>query len=226
MTSNRTSRPRQSWPTAWALSPALALLACASPGFIPDTTGKLAPASQGGDPNDVFMRAPWELWRVPHGTARYHRGTYLLLREETESFKVSDVSVYAADGSDVRVDYASVDLGSGSQSRVSISFFVYRTAGDLDVEWRKVSEGMRRKWPGATAAEPFPVPRHFPSNTYQMALVAPVQIGDRTVPTYLQTTLFRSGEWAARYEITCDATDVAVAGKKVGALLRDIRYKE
>jgi hypothetical protein len=219
------------WPSrlAWVGVPVVALVACAAPGpFVPDTTGKLPPASarEGGDANDVFMRAPWELWRVPSGTARYHRGTYLLLRDEAESFKVSEVSVYAADGSDVRLDYASIDLGSGSQSRVAISVFVYRAPGDLDKEWQSVGERMRRKWAGATAAESFPVPAHHPSDTRQMALIAPARPGETTGATFAQTTLFHSGEWAARYEITCPAGDVAVVRTQVGAFLRDIRYKD
>jgi len=229
MERNRTRRLRRpSW-LAWAGYPVLALAACAAPGpFVPDTTGKLPPASarEGGDAGDVFLRAPWELWRVPSGTARYHRGTYLLLRDETESFKVSEVSVYAADGSDVRLDYASIDLGSDSQSHVAISVFVYRAPGDLDREWQSVGERMRRKWPGATAAEPFPVPVHHPSDTRQMALIAPARPGEGTGATFAQTTLFHSGEWAARYEITCPAGDMAVVRKQVGAFLRDIRYKE
>jgi hypothetical protein len=219
-----TSRSRRSSWIAGA-SFVAALTGCASPGFVPDRTDKVPPAGARGDPNDVFLRAPWELWRVPNGTARYHRGTHLLLRDESESFRVTDVSVYATDGSDVRLDYASVDMGSGSQSRATISVFVYRAPGDLDREWQDVVERMRRQWPGASATEPFPVPARHPADTRQMAVIAPPS-GDRTVPTYAQTTLFHSGEWAARYEITCDAQDVDVARRKVGAFLRDIRYRE
>jgi hypothetical protein len=103
----------------------LCTTSCASPSFVPDKRERLPPASaREGSPEDVFMRAPWERWRVPNGTGRYHRGTGLLLRDGYEAFRVSDVSVYAADGSDVRVGYGSVDLGSGSQARVSISVFV------------------------------------------------------------------------------------------------------
>ena len=204
-----------------------ALSACASSGpFVPDATEKLPAASarENGSADDVFMRAPWELWRVPHGTARYHRGTHLLLRDEAESFRVGEVSVYAADGSDVRLDYTSIDLGGGSQSRVTISVFVYRAPAALDGEWQTLTENTRRKWPGATVAEPFPVPARFPSDTRQLALVAPARAGASA--TFAQTTLFHSGEWAGRYEITCAAEDVAVVRAKATAFLREIRYRE
>ena len=222
------TRPRARFARlASGLLSVVGLGACAAPVFIPDTTEKLPPASarDSGNASDVFMRAPWELWRVPNGTARYHRGTHLLLRDERESFQVTDVSIYAADGSDVRLDYASVDFGSGSQSRAMISVFVYRAPGTLDQEWQSVTERMRRKWPGAAATEPFPVPARHPRDTRQMAMIAPAS-GGATVATYAQTTLFHSGEWAARYEITCAAEDVDVARRKVGAFLRDIRYRE
>ena len=224
---------KPAWPSerparlALGLFPVVALGACASPVFIPDTREKLPPASarDSGDASDVFMRAPWELWRVPNGTARYHRGTHLLLRDERESFQVTDISIYAADGSDVRLDYASVDLGSGSQSRATISVFVYRAPSTLDQEWQSVTERMRRRWPSAAATEPFPVPARHPRDTRQMAMIAPAS-GGATVATYAQTTLFHSGDWAARYEITCAAEDAEVARNKVGAFLRDIRYRQ
>lgn len=205
----------------------VALGACATPVFIPDTTEKVPPASarDGTDASDVFMRAPWELWRVPNGIARYHRGTHLLLRDQSESFQVTEISIYAADGSDVRLDYTSVDFGSGSQSRAMISVFVYRAPGTIDQEWQSVTERLRRRWPNAAAAEPFPIPARHPPTTRQVALLAPAA-GDAAVATYAQTTLFHSGEWAARYEITCAAEDVEVARKKVGAFLRDIRYRQ
>jgi hypothetical protein len=208
---------------------AFGLAACAASGpFVPDRTEKLPPASarENADANDVFMRAPWELWRVPNGTARYHRGTHLLLRDEYESFKMTEASVYAADGSDVRLDYTAIDLGSGSQSRVTISVFVYRARGDLDEDWRAVSDRLRRQWPGASPAEPFPVPARFPADTRQMALLVPARSGGGTRATFVQATLFHSGEWAARYEIICPAVDQTVVRKKAGAFLRDLRYRE
>lgn len=211
---------------AWGLCCSLTLGACATPGFVPDATTKVQPPSvRDDDPNDVFMRAPWELWKVPNGRARYHRGTHLLLRDEYESFRVGDISIYARDGSDVRLDYTSVDLGAGSQSRATVSVFVYRAPGNLDEEWQSVTERMRRRWPGASPTEPFPVPPRHPPDTRQMAVIAPPS-GGGTQPRFVQTTLFHSGGWAARYEITCAAEDVDVARKKVGAFLRDIRYRE
>jgi hypothetical protein len=224
-----TTSARQSGGLVLAGLAALGLAACASAGpFVPDTTERLPPASarENADANDVFMRAPWELWRVPNGTARYHRGTGLLLRDVYESFRAADVSVYAADGSDVRLDYTSIDLGAGSQSRVTISVFVYRAPGGLDQEWRTVSDRLRQKWPGSSPAEPFPVPARFPPATQQMALLAPARASGGTSATFVQATLFHSGEWAARYEIICTAEDVAVVRKQAGAFLRDLRYRE
>jgi hypothetical protein len=209
--------------------PIVALAACASVGpFVPDKTDKIPPpqAREGARADDVFMRAPWELWRVPNGTARYHRGTFMLLPDETESFKASEVSIYAADGSDVRLDYSSVDLGRGSQSSESISVFVYRAPDDLEREWKSVTERMGRKWPGATAAEPFPVPAYHPLKTKQMAMIAPARTGDNTNATFVQATLFHQGEWAVRYEITCPAVDVGVAREKTRTFLRSIRARE
>jgi len=218
------SRPRP--PVSRALVLALGLGACAPPSLVADTTHKIPPASarEHGDPSDVFLRAPWELWRVPSGTARYHRGTHLLLRDELESFQVGDISIYAADGSDVRLDYTSVELGSGSQSRATVRVFVYRAPGSLDDEWRDATGRLQSTRPGATATEPFPVPPRHPPDTRQAAVIAPPSAGAPS-GTFAQTTLFHVGEWAARYEITCAASDVPVARKKVGAFLRDIRYK-
>jgi hypothetical protein len=203
------------------------LLSCATSGpFVADTTEKIPAAAsrENSSADDVFMRRPWELWQVPNGTARYHRGTHLLLRNEYQDFRATDVSVYAADGSDVRLDYTSVDLGSGSQSRVTISVFVYRAPASLDEEWQSIGDRMRRTWPNARAADPFPVPDRFPHDTRQEAIIAPGRAGGSA--TYVQTTLFHSGEWAARYEITCDEGDIPVVRKKAGAFLRDLRYKE
>jgi len=199
-----------------------------SASFIPDRTDKIPPpqAREGGDANDVFLRAPWELWRSPSGPARYHRGAYVLLPDDAGTFKVGDISVYAADGSDVRLDYASVDLGEGSQSREKLSVFVYRAPGDLDGEWRSVVERLRRQWPGAAAAEPFPIPPRFPPQTRQIAMLAPAGADGAARSTFVQTTLFHQGEWAVRYEITCTATDVPIARKRTGEFLRSIRVKE
>ena len=232
MTTHRSSTRRPGGPSllAFAGYPLVALAACASSGpFVPDTTDKIpAPsAREGGDANDVFMRAPWELWRTPRGIARYHRETFALLPDESESsFKASEVSVYAADGSDVRVDYASVDLGAGSQSREFVSVFVYRAPEDLDGEWASVTKRLQQKWSGATAAEPFPVPDHHPAETRQMALLVPARTGDKADPTFVQTTLFHRGNWAVRYELTCPAADLRVARGKTLAFLRSLRAQE
>jgi hypothetical protein len=149
----------------------------------------------------------------------------MLLPDDAESFKSSEVSVYAADGSDVRADYASVDLGAGSQSHVTISVFVYRAHDDLDGEWQSVSARMRKRWPGATNAEPFPVPNHYPEQIMQMALVAPGRSGDKADATFVQATLFHQGEWAVRYEIACPAADADAVRGKTLEFLRSIRVR-
>jgi hypothetical protein len=193
---------------------------CATSGpFVADRTERVPAASarEGTTADDVFMRAPWERWRVPNGTGRYHRGMHLLLRDESGPFRVADIAVYAADGSDVRLDYASIDLGTGSQSRVSISVFVYRAPSPLDAEWRDVSQGMQRKWPRATPAQALPAPDRHPDEMLTMALLAPGN--GQTGGTFVQTYLFHDGAWAARYEIACAAEDLPVARPKMLAFL-------
>lgn len=198
--------------------PILLAASCASPSFVPDNREKLPPASaRAGSAEDVFMRAPWERWRVPNGTGRYHRGTHLLLRDEYEAFRVTDVSVYAADGSDVRIDYGSVDLGSGSQARVTISVFVYRAPGNLEDEWRQATNRMKRRWPGGSLAEPFPAPAHHPDELLTAALLVPGS--GPTSGTFVQTYLFRRGEWAARYELACATEDIPSARAKMLSFL-------
>jgi hypothetical protein len=174
----------------------------------------------------VFLRAPWELWRVPTGTARYHRGTGMLLPDQLESFQVSEVSVYQADGSDVRVDYYSVDLGGGSQSHESISVFVYRAPDTLAAEWKSVVERLQRRWPGAVTTEPFPVPEHHPDDTKQLALRAPARSGDPSDATFVQTVLFHVGKWAVLYDITCPAEDIGVTRERTRSFLRALRVEE
>jgi len=210
-------------------SACLALGACAAAGLvIPDTTDRIPPPSarEGGNANDVFLRKPWELWRVPGGTARYHREAFMLLPDDAESFKAADVSVYAADGSDVRVDYGSVELGGHAQSHESISVFVYRIPGALDGEWSSVVNGVKRKHPRAKPAEPFPLARKHPPETKQMALIALADSGDKTSDTFVQVSLFHQGEWAVRYEITCPAGDVAVARDITREFLSSLRARE
>jgi hypothetical protein len=203
-----------------------ATAACSTGPFVPDTRGKAAKTRENISADDVFKRAPWELWRVPTGTARYHRGTGMLLPDKLESFEVSDVSVYQTDGSDVRIDYFSVDLGGGSQSHESISVFVYRAHDALNTEWKTVSDTVKRRWPGGTPTSPFAVPAHHPEDTQQMALVAPVRTGDKADATFVQTILFHVGEWAVRYDVTCPAEDLAATREKTRTFLRLIRAQE
>jgi hypothetical protein len=212
---------RSGHPIATALL--LLLAACASGGpVIPDTSAKVAAIhpNENTPPDEVFLRDPWELWRAPSGPARYHRGTFMLLPNEAESFKVGDISVYAKDGSDVRLDYQSVDFGAGSQSLGAISVFVARATGDAEQEWASVVDGVRRQHPGAETAEPFPIPVHYPADTKQAAFL--VKRDDR----FVQVSLFRRAGWTVRYQIDCPAEDIAVARTKALAFLRAIRYRD
>jgi hypothetical protein len=203
--------------------------ACASAGpVIPDTTERVPPpeAREGANPDDVFMRKPWELWRVPGGTARYHREAFMLLPNQSGSFKAGEVSIYAADGSDIRIDYVSVDLGENSQSHETISVFVYRAPGSLDSEWSAVAARMKRQHAGAKPTDAFPLPAKHPADTRQMALIAPNPGADKMGDTFEQVSLFHEGGWAVRYEITCPLADVAVARNITRTFLGEIRARE
>jgi hypothetical protein len=166
------------------------------------------------------------LWHVSNRTARWHREAFMLLPDETESFKAVDVSVYAADGSDVRFDYVSIELGSSAQAREAISVFVYRAPCPLDGEWTSVVDRTKRKYAGAKPGEVFPLPEEHPPGTKQLALIAPVQTGNKTIDTFVQVMLFHQGEWAVRYEITCPATDTAVARGITRSFLGSLRARE
>jgi hypothetical protein len=172
------------------------------------------------------MRKPWELWRVPSGTARYHREAFVLLPNDSGSFKAAEVSIYAADGSDVRIDYVSVDLGENSQSHETISVFVYRAPGSLDSEWSTVAARARQKHAGAKPADVFPPPAKHPAEIKQMALIAPSPSGGGIGDTFVQISLFHQGDWAVRYEIRCPLADVAVARDITRAFLGEIRARE
>jgi len=207
----------------------LAAGACADAGpFIPDTTRRIPPPSarEGASANDVFQRKPWMIWHISNRTARWHREAFMLLPDETQSFKAADVSVYAADGSDVRVDYVSIELGASAQARESISVFVYRAPGSLDSEWTSVVDRAKRKYSGAKPGQVFPLPEEHPPGTKQMALIAPVQTADKTLDTFVQVMLFHEGEWAVRYEIACPLTDMAVAREVTRSFLASLRARE
>jgi hypothetical protein len=203
----------------------LAVAACLTAGcvlggpVIPDNTAKVGD-DDAATPNDVFLRDPWELWRTPHGPARYHRGTFMLVPDQIESFRLSDVSIYAKDGSDVRFDFQGIGIGSESQVPESISIFIQRASGDAAQEWSSVLDRLRRRHPGGEAAEPFPIPIHYPPSTKQAAFV--VRQNDR----FFQVSLFRNAGWTVRYEIECQAQDVAATQKSSLAFLREIRYRE
>lgn len=205
------------------VAPVLLFAACAMGGsVIPDHSAKTARLSANDDsnPDDVFLRAPWEQWRTPNGNARYHRGTYMLLPNEVESFKVDDISIYAKDGSDVRLDYHSIDFGSGSQSLGTISVFIARAHGEVEQEWAAAVDVIRRRHPEAVRTEPFPIPVHYPANTRQEAFL--LARDDR----FVQVSLFRHAGWTVRYEISCPAEDIAIARKTSLAFLTAIRYRE
>ena len=201
--------------------------ACTTTGpFIPDTSANTSKFRENISADDVFLRSPWELWQVPTGTARYHRGTGMLLPDSLDSFEVSEISVYRKDGSDVRIDYLSVDLGGGSQSHESISVFVYRAPDPLEEEWKDVVDDVKRRWPGSSPASPFAAPAHHPEDTKQMALVAPARTGNKEDSTFVQAILFHIGEWAVRYEVTCPAEDLDAAREKTRSFLRSLRARE
>lgn len=205
------------------VAPLLLLGACANVGpVVPDHSAQTTRIDGNDDPNPdhVFLRDPWEQWRTPDGNARYHRGTYMLLPNRVESFTVGDISVYAKDGSDVRLDYHSVDFGSGSQSLGTISVFISRAAGETEQEWSTVLAGLRKRHPGAVTTEPFPIPVHYPANTRQAAFLTAQQ------GRFVQVSLFRHAGWTVRYEISCPAEDIAVARKTSLAFLAAIRYRE
>lgn len=191
--------------------------------FVADNTYTEPPPSPrtGTAADDVFMRKPWEIWRVPTGKARYHREAKVLLPDSIETFKVGEISVYAPDGSDVQLDYASDGLGEHAQSRVTVRVSVYRAPSDLDTEWESVLR-QRHEMQGAASATPFPLPDYYPRDTKQMAWLLPVGDG-HSGPVFEQVVLFHSGGWSVRYKISCPAEDVATVGKRTRAFLRWIR---
>lgn len=203
--------------------PLLLASACANVGpVVPDNSAKTTRTDSSDDPDadHVFLRDPWERWRTPNGDARYHRGTYMLFPNQVESFSVGDIAVYAKDGSDVRLDYHSVDFGAGSQSLGTIRIFVSRATGEVQQEWATVVGDLRRRHPGATTTEPFPIPIHYPGDTRQAAFL----LGQEG--RFAQVSLFRHAGWTVRYEISCPAEDIAVARKTSLAFLTAIRYRE
>ena len=210
----------------------LALLStCANVGpVVPDRTERVPPPSarEGGGAEDVFLRKPWEIWRMPNGKGRYHREAHGVLPDMTDVFKASDISVYAPDGSDVRADYVSLDFGKNSQWREMISVFVYRAPAELDSEWASVSARVQSKYPGSRAAQPMALPPAYPRETRQLALVAPAKANpsEQAGETYVQVTLFHEGRSAVRIELVCDAADLEVVQRKTRTFLKDLRASE
>jgi len=156
------------------------------------------------------------------------------LPDEDDAFRLNNVSVYAPDGSDVRVDYESVNLDPESQAQESISVFVYRAPTNLDQEWQSVLSRLQHEHPGAQPAAavcrpppppppqgptPAPAPRP-PAEIRQTALLVP---SASDPPTFHQTTLFHQGAWAIRYEIKCLSPDIPLARKKTAPFLTSLR---
>jgi hypothetical protein len=205
--------------------------ACANVGpGVPDRTERVpAPsAREGASADDVFLRKPWEIWRMPTGKGRYHREAHVVLPDMTDVFKASDISVYAPDGSDVRADYVSLDFGKNSQWRETISVFVYRAPTELDNEWATVSARVQSKYPGSKPAQPMALPPAYPREARQLALVMPANAnpGEQVGETYVQVTLFHEGDWAVRIELRCDTADLEVVQRKTRTFLKDIRASE
>jgi hypothetical protein len=203
--------------------------ACANVGpVVPDRTERVPPPSarEGGSAEDVFMRKPWEIWRMPTGKGRYHREAHVVLPDMTDVFKASDISVYAPDGSDVRADYVSLDVGKSSQWREMISVFVYRAPADLDSEWESVSADVQSKYPGSKPTQPMALPPAYPRATRQLALVAPAKPSEQLGETYVQVTLFHEGPWAVRIELVCDTADLETVQRKTRTFLKDLRASE
>jgi hypothetical protein len=205
------------------------LSACANVGpVVPDRTERVPPPSarEGGNAEDVFLRKPWEIWRMPTGKGRYHREAHVVLPDMTDVFKASDISVYAPDGSDVRADYISLDVGRSEQLREMISVFVYRAPAELDREWETVSARVQGRYPGAKPAQPMALPPAYPRETRQLALVAPPNPNGQMGETFVQVALFHEGAWAVRIELVCDTADLEVVQRKTRAFLKDIRASE
>jgi hypothetical protein len=205
--------------------------ACANVGpVVPDRTERVPPPSarEGGSAEDVFMRKPWEIWRLPTGKGRYHREAHVVLPDMTDVFKASDISVYASDGSDVRADYVSLDFGKSSQWREMISVFVYRAPAELENEWAAVSARVQGQYPGSKPAQPMALPPAYPRETRQLALVAPANAnpGAPVGESYVQVTLFHEGAWAVRIELVCDTADLEVVQRKTRTFLKDLRASE
>ena len=207
--------------TSFVLCGALcAACATAAPEAIPDATRRIAGpgATEPDNPEDVFLRKPWEIWRSPKQKFRYHKEAGMLLPDEEGPFKLNDVSIYAPDGSDVRVDYESVNLDSESQAQESITVFVARARTTLEQEWQAVRDRQQRQFPGAQPADPFPIPDRYPTEIRQTAYISAADPA-----TFHQTTLFHQGAWSIRYEIECPAPDVPIARKKTPSFLISLR---
>jgi hypothetical protein len=134
--------------------------------------------------------------------------------------------VYAPDGSDVRADYISLDVGRSEQLREMISVFVYRAPAELDREWEAVSARVQSQYPGSKAAQPMALPPAYPRDTRQLALVAPAKPNEQMGESHIQVTLFHEGPWAVRIELVCDTADLEVVQRKTRTFLKDIRVTE
>jgi hypothetical protein len=185
--------------------------------YVPDTSAKAAPERDNGKPEDVFMRKPWEIWRGSHGIGRFHQEASVVFTDLVESFKISDIAIRAADGSDVRIEYVAIDLGEGSQSREIIRAFVYRPGMTLDQDLDAAARNAARQMPGARETTPLPLPSNYPESTRELAWTSADQSG------FFQVILLHQNGWAVRLEITCPTEDVPVARRYTPGFLRAIR---
>lgn len=206
----------------------LLLGACAISGpVVPDPPGHASQpvVREAGSAEDVFMHRPWEIWRVSTGKARYHREAHIMIPDSFDVFQTNDISVYAADGSDVRADYVSVDFGKGSQSRETISVSVYRSKGNPDAEWESVKAKTSAKYRGATPAQPTTLPSSYPRDTNLFAIDVP-SAADETGKDFVQVLLFHEGPWIVRIDLICGVSDLRTIQRKTRMFLDNLRAKE
>jgi hypothetical protein len=175
----------------------------------------------GGAAVGMFQRLPWELELGPDGAVRYHHEAHLRLPDLVDSFRLTEILVYASDGSNVQLEYVSPSLGKPAEYRVVIQLAVYRAPAALATEWKSFEQRWHENPPG-TLTEPLLLPADWPVDTKQMAWTIPVGDG-REAPGFEERVLFQNGGWSVRCEITCAVEARAVAAKRIVAFLRSIR---
>ncbi len=187
--------------------------------IVADNTYEEAPPRNpiGAEAAEVFTRTPWQERSTPAGKARYQREAHLLLPDASGSFKLGEVAVYAADGSDVQMEYVSDPAGAPKESRVVVRVSVYRATHDLEGEWRSFLRWWHERQSG-TLTDPLPLPAHFPSDTKRMAWTLPVADGFGE-PAFEERVLLRRDGWFVRYKIACAANARAALTEQILAFL-------